>query len=190
MERGESISIPAKDIEEPIFHHGQGGVRERVHPGNKDFVSGDTLPKPQAGAGGGGSGSGDASDSGGEGIDEFVFQISQGRVPGLYVEDLELPNLVKSSSRKRLPTNMFVRYCRRWRSQQNQPGPQFTWCVWPPPGTYRPAQANDCRAGRAAGGPEKAPESPDPAFSLEDQIKTLEDEIARLRGRIKAAFLD
>ena len=28
--RGEDITIPKKDISEPVFHHGQGGVREIV----------------------------------------------------------------------------------------------------------------------------------------------------------------
>ncbi|MFN3586990.1 MAG: DUF444 family protein, partial [Moraxellaceae bacterium] len=34
MEHGEKVSIPTRDISEPVFHHGQGGEREMVHPGN------------------------------------------------------------------------------------------------------------------------------------------------------------
>ena len=30
-ETGEDVTIPHKDIKEPSFHQGQGGVRERVH---------------------------------------------------------------------------------------------------------------------------------------------------------------
>src|SRR5680860_242671 len=32
IERGESVSIPTRDVDEPVFHHGQGGNREMVHP--------------------------------------------------------------------------------------------------------------------------------------------------------------
>ena len=93
IERGESVSIPAKDIAEPVFRHGQGGKREAIHPGNKEFVAGDTLPRPPSGSGAG-SGSGQASDSG-EGMDEFVFNISQEEFLDFMFEDLELPNLIK-----------------------------------------------------------------------------------------------
>jgi len=94
LDSGESISIPRKDISEPFFHHGKGGKREMVHPGNKEFVTGDHIQRPQGGGGGGGGGDGDASDSG-EGIDDFVFQISQDEFLDFLFEDLELPNLVK-----------------------------------------------------------------------------------------------
>lgn len=92
MEQGESISIPTKDISEPVFGHGQGGRRTIVHPGNKEFAAGDRLPRPEGGAGG--SGSGEASDSG-EGMDEFVFQISQREFLEFMFEDLALPNMIK-----------------------------------------------------------------------------------------------
>ena len=49
MDKGESISIPTKDIGEPHFHRGQGGKREMVHPGNDQFVSGDKIDRPKAG---------------------------------------------------------------------------------------------------------------------------------------------
>lgn len=94
LDSGESISIPRRDISEPFFHHGKGGKRDMVHPGNKEFVTGDHIQRPQGGGGGGGSGDGDASDSG-EGIDDFVFQISQDEFLDFLFEDLELPNLVK-----------------------------------------------------------------------------------------------
>ncbi len=93
IDRGEKISIPTKDINEPVFHHGRGGNVENVLPGNKEFVQGDRIPRPPGGAGGGGSGSG-ASDSG-EGMDDFVFQITQEEFLDFMFEDLELPNLVK-----------------------------------------------------------------------------------------------
>ena len=43
--------IPKKDLTEPVFHHGQGGIREMVHPGNKDFVRGDRIERPKGGGG-------------------------------------------------------------------------------------------------------------------------------------------
>lgn len=93
MERGEKIGIPSKDINEPIFHHGKGGKNARVLPGNDQYLSGDQIPRPPSGQGQGGAGEG-ASDSG-EGMDEFVFQITQDEFLNFVFEDLELPNLIK-----------------------------------------------------------------------------------------------
>ncbi len=92
MEHGEQISIPGRDIDEPILHHGRGGRQTIVHPGNKDFIAGERIPRPQGG--GGGQGAGQASNSG-EGMDDFVFQITQEEFLDFMFEDLELPNLVK-----------------------------------------------------------------------------------------------
>ncbi|NLC21837.1 MAG: YeaH/YhbH family protein, partial [Halomonadaceae bacterium] len=75
MERGEQVSIPSRDISEPVFQHGPGGKRTIVSPGNKEFVEGDRLPRP-GGGGGGGSGEGGASNQG-EGMDEFAFTLSR-----------------------------------------------------------------------------------------------------------------
>lgn len=92
IERGEEISIPRKDVSEPTFHHGRGGRQNRVFPGNKEFVTGDRIKRPQGGGAGGGGGQ--ASDSG-EGMDEFVFELTQDEFLDFMFEDLELPNLVK-----------------------------------------------------------------------------------------------
>jgi uncharacterized sporulation protein YeaH/YhbH (DUF444 family) len=91
IDRGENIQIPAKDISEPVFRHGRGGRREMVQPGNKEFITGDRVPRPEGGAGGGGN---QASDSG-EGLDDFVFELSREEFLEFIFEDLELPNLVK-----------------------------------------------------------------------------------------------
>ncbi|GIU34730.1 UPF0229 protein [Shewanella colwelliana] len=91
VDKGEKIGIPTRDISEPTFHQGRGGVRERVHPGNDQFSRGDKVDRPPQG-GGQGSGQGDASNSG-EGQDDFVFQISKDEYLELLFEDLELPNL-------------------------------------------------------------------------------------------------
>ncbi|MGL4352073.1 MAG: YeaH/YhbH family protein, partial [Plesiomonas shigelloides] len=92
---GESISIPSRDISEPFLHQGKGGVHERVHPGNDQFIAGDHIDRPQGGGGGGGGGEGQASPDG-EGQDDFVFQISKDEYLDLLFEDLELPNLQKN----------------------------------------------------------------------------------------------
>jgi uncharacterized sporulation protein YeaH/YhbH (DUF444 family) len=92
MGRGEEVTIPADDVSEPVFQHGQGGSRSIVHPGNKEFVQGDRIARPQGGAGGGGAG--EASDSG-EGADDFVFQLSQDEFLEFLFDDLALPNLSK-----------------------------------------------------------------------------------------------
>lgn len=92
MEHGEQISIPGRDTDEPVLHHGRGGRQTTVHPGNREFSTGEKIARPQGG--GGGQGAGKASNSG-EGIDEFVFQITQEEFLDFMFEDLELPNLIK-----------------------------------------------------------------------------------------------
>ena len=91
-DRGDSISIPKKDLSEPIFRHGKGGRQHRVLPGNREFITGDRIKRPSGG--GGGAGGGEASNSG-EGMDEFVFDLSRQEFLDFMFEDLELPNLVK-----------------------------------------------------------------------------------------------
>ncbi|RAU17785.1 hypothetical protein DN062_10440 [Nitrincola tibetensis] len=93
LERGGKVSIPRKDISEPIFHHGPGGITDRVYPGNREFSEGDEFKRPEKG-GGGGSGQGKASNQG-EGEDEFTFNISQDEFLDFMFEDLELPNLIR-----------------------------------------------------------------------------------------------
>ena len=94
IERGEDIHIPKKDLSEPVFGHGQGGVREVVHPGNQDYIRGDRIERPKGG-GGGGSGKGQASDSG-EGEDDFVFALSKEEFMQVFFEDLALPHLIRT----------------------------------------------------------------------------------------------
>lgn len=92
LESGEKIGIPGRDISEPQFHHGQGGVRERVHPGNDRFAQGDEMARPPSG--GQGQGSGKASPDG-EGMDEFVFTLTRDEFLDIFFDELALPNLVK-----------------------------------------------------------------------------------------------
>ena len=94
LETGEQISIPSRDIKEPVFHTGKGGQRTVVHPGNDQFTAGDKIERPPSG-GGQGQGEGEASDSG-EGQDEFSFSISKDEYLDLLFDDLALPNLKKN----------------------------------------------------------------------------------------------
>lgn len=87
------VSVPKRDISEPIFHHGKGGVNDIVHPGNKEFVTGDEFERPQGGGGGGG-GDGEASQDG-EGQDDFTFTLTREEFLDIIFSDCELPNLVK-----------------------------------------------------------------------------------------------
>lgn len=93
IENGEKVSIPVKDINEPTFGHGRGGVWEGVHPGNQEYLKGDRIPRPQ---GGGGSGQGKAGNSEETTEDDFVFELSREEFMNYFFEDLELPNMVKT----------------------------------------------------------------------------------------------
>src|SRR5438093_246542 len=54
MEQGGDVYVPRKDISEPAFGFGPGGDREIVLPGNRTFVPGDRIPRPEGGSGSGG----------------------------------------------------------------------------------------------------------------------------------------
>ncbi|MBH87137.1 YeaH/YhbH family protein [Marinobacter sp. BGYM27] len=183
IERGESVSIPSRDIQEPIFHHGSGGNREMVHPGNKDFVTGDTLPKPQGGEGG--QGQGKASPDG-EGMDEFAFQITQEEFLDFLFDDLELPNL----ARKKLKDTESFKYQRAGFSSQGIPAKLDV--VRSLRGAHARrlglggARKRKIRELEAQLAELKAlPEETDPAFSHKDQIAALESEIDRLKNNIR-----
>ena len=90
--QGDRVVIPSHGLKEPLFRksHG-GGTRSHVLPGNKEFVPGDKLPRPPSGGGRGGR---EGSPDGG-GDDEFHFVLSRQEFVDLFLEDLELPELVK-----------------------------------------------------------------------------------------------
>src|SRR5271166_1575183 len=89
-------SITDAGMGEPQFHLSrESGEREYVLPGNKEFVAGDRIDKPKGGAGRGGGGK-QASDSG-SGEDPFSFALSETEFLDILFEDLELPDLVKST---------------------------------------------------------------------------------------------
>ena len=89
------IKVSTQGTKEPRFRLDpkSGGERDFVLPGNKEFMPGDEIQKPQGGAGGSGK---QAADSG-EGEDDFEFVMSQDEVLDIFFEDLELPNLVRTT---------------------------------------------------------------------------------------------
>jgi uncharacterized sporulation protein YeaH/YhbH (DUF444 family) len=89
---GGEVVLPAQGVLEPSFRRsGSGGTRDHLLPGNKEYVTGDTIPRPPQG--GGGSGSEGSPD--GEGEDDFRFALSRDEFVDLFLEDLELPDLAK-----------------------------------------------------------------------------------------------
>ena len=88
----DEISIPAKGVHEPIFNHNSDGERKYILPGNTDKIVGDLIPRKEAGGGKGSNAS-----SGGDGEDDFTFNLSRDEFLDLFFEDLELPDLVKTT---------------------------------------------------------------------------------------------
>jgi len=94
IEEGTDITLPRRDVNEPVFQHAPGGTREMVHPGNKEYVRGDKIPRPQGGGGGGGNGSGASPD--GQGEDDFTFRITREEFMNYFFDDLALPRLIRT----------------------------------------------------------------------------------------------
>lgn len=91
---GEKVSIPSKGIAEPTFHRAaEGGRREHVAPGNREYVAGDTIARPPASGGGGRS----KASREGEGEDSFEFALTRDEFLQILFDEMELPDLVKTS---------------------------------------------------------------------------------------------
>src|SRR5437879_12606149 len=87
LEGGE-VSIPLDGMNEPRFRR-EGGTRDMVLPGNKKFVEGDMLPRPnQSGGKGSSPGEGDSEDA-------FRFVLNRDEFVDLFLDDLELPDMAK-----------------------------------------------------------------------------------------------
>jgi hypothetical protein len=89
------IRISTQGTKEPRFRLDprKAGKRDFVLPGNKDFLPGDEIKKPQTGQGGSGK---DAATSG-DAEDDFEFTVRQDEILDIFFEDLELPNLVRTA---------------------------------------------------------------------------------------------
>jgi uncharacterized protein len=87
LEGGE-VAIPLDGMDEPRFRR-DGGTRDMVLPGNKKFVEGDIIPRPNSRSGkGSGPGEGDSEDA-------FRFVLTRDEFVDLFLDDLELPDLAK-----------------------------------------------------------------------------------------------
>ena len=85
---GGEVSIPLDGMDEPRFRR-EGGMRDQVLPGNKKFVEGDILPRPNPRAA-------EGRDAGeGDGEDAFRFVLTREEFVDLFLDDLELPDLAK-----------------------------------------------------------------------------------------------
>ncbi|MBU6156491.1 MAG: DUF444 family protein [Alphaproteobacteria bacterium] len=183
--KNQKISIPTRGTKEPRLRHdpSAGGEHERVLPGNKDFIEGDQIKKPRQGEAGG---RGKDASSSGEGEDDFSFSLSQDEILDLFFEDLELPDLVKTSLKDISTT--------RWRRAGLTT-------------SGSPNQVNLVRTMRNAFGRRLAMRRPKPeeieALKAElavcqlaepvdgERVRVLEEEIARLEHRRKwVPFLD
>ena len=88
--QGGEVSIPLDGMDEPRFHRAGGGIRDLVLPGNKKFVEGDILPRPDGGGGGKPRQAGE-----GDSEDAFRFVLTREEFLDLFLDDLELPDLAK-----------------------------------------------------------------------------------------------
>src|SRR5258708_30664988 len=75
--RGGRVTIPGRGLAEPhLTHDEQTGNRDFVVPGNREFLPGDTLPRPDES----GAGEGDGDQAGeGEGREARAVVLSRGR---------------------------------------------------------------------------------------------------------------
>ncbi|HRP74908.1 MAG TPA: YeaH/YhbH family protein [Rhodocyclaceae bacterium] len=182
LDNGEQISIPSRDLSEPHFQHGSGGIWEQVYSGNDQFLSGDAINRPPQGAGGRGT----RASNEGEGEDDFVFHLSREEFLDIFFDDLELPDLVRTQLAK-------ITDFRTQRAGFSSDG--------------SPANINIVRSLRGALGRRLALGSPFHARLREleqdleeaiatlgeehEDVRALRDEIAKLRAKIDAIpFID
>lgn len=95
IEKDRKVRISTKGTREPRFRLDPkaGGEHDFVLPGNKTFSPGDEIKKPPSGEGGAGKQAADYA----EGDDDFEFTMTQEEVLDIFFEDLELPNLVRTT---------------------------------------------------------------------------------------------
>jgi len=107
LAKDRKIKISAKGTREPRFRLDpkSAGEQDFVLPGNKEFTPGDEIKKPQKGEDG--ARGKQASDTG-DGEDDFEFTMSEDEVLDIFFEDLELPNLVRTTL-KETPSRIWRR---------------------------------------------------------------------------------
>ena len=104
-------SRPTASASRSSICRGAGGDRERVFPGNKEFVSGDQIEQPERRRR---RASGRKGPDSGGGEDAFSFALTEDEFLDILFEDLELPDLVKASlkdatARRIPPRRLFQR---------------------------------------------------------------------------------
>jgi hypothetical protein len=148
------VRISTKGTREPRFRLDprSGGENDFVLPGNKEFMPGDEIKKPRAGEGN--VHGKEAADSG-EGEDDFEFIMTQEEILDIFFEDLELPNLVRTTLKET---------------------PSRTWRRAGITTSGSPTQINLLRTMRNAFGRRLALKRPRPADieSLETQLEAME----------------
>ncbi len=80
-----------KARENRYFQHTQGSRRDYILPGNREYVEGDLIDRPQSG----GEGSGGAVGVGDRQEDAFKFVLTRDEFLNIFLEDLELPDFAK-----------------------------------------------------------------------------------------------
>src|SRR5579872_5182474 len=91
-----NVKISTKRTREPRLRLDprSSGERDFVLPGNREFMPGDEIKKPPKSEDGQ---SGKQAADSGEGEDDFEFTMTQDEVLDIFFEDLELPNLVRTT---------------------------------------------------------------------------------------------
>ena len=107
LDKDRKVRISTKGTKEPRFRLDPkaGGEHDFVLPGNKQFTPGDEIKKPPSGEGGG---RGKEAADYAEGDDDFEFTMTQDAVLDIFFEDLELPNLVRTTL-KETPNKVWKR---------------------------------------------------------------------------------
>jgi len=107
IQKDRKVRISTKGTKEPRFRLDPkaGGEHDFVLPGNKTFSPGDEIKKPPSGDGGQ---AGKQAADYAEGDDDFEFTMTQEEVLDIFFEDLELPNLVRTTL-KETPNRVWKR---------------------------------------------------------------------------------
>jgi len=97
--KSKKIKIPGKGLEQPTFNHSKdGGIKDWVVPGNKEFNQGDRHDRPPSDGGGAGGREGSNEDM--DQVDTFEFILSKEEYLDIFFEDLELPDMIKKDISK------------------------------------------------------------------------------------------